>query len=77
SGLFHAKQVKTPTLFLHGEADLRVPIGQAYEYYHALKQLGVTTKMVAYPRTPHGPQEPKFQLDVMQRHIDWVEKYVQ
>lgn len=75
SGLFHAKQVKTPTLFLHGEADLRVPIGQAYEYYHALKQLGVTTKMVAYPRTPHGPQEPKFQLDVMQRHIDWVEKY--
>ncbi|MBL8179770.1 MAG: S9 family peptidase [Bryobacterales bacterium] len=75
SGLFHARQVKTPTLFLHGEADLRVPIGQAYEYYHALKQLGVTTKMVAYPRTPHGPQEPKFQLDVMQRHIDWVEKY--
>ncbi|MFN7932286.1 MAG: S9 family peptidase [Bryobacteraceae bacterium] len=75
SGLFHARQVKTPTLFLHGEADLRVPIGQAFEYYHALKQLGVTTKMVAYPRTPHGPQEPKFQLDIMQRHIDWVEKY--
>jgi dipeptidyl aminopeptidase/acylaminoacyl peptidase len=76
SGLYFAKNVKTPTLFLHGEADLRVPIGQAYEYYHALKKLGVTTKMVAYPRTPHGPQEPKFQLDVMQRHLDWVEKYV-
>jgi len=75
SGLYFAKNVKTPTLFLHGEADLRVPIGQAYEYYHALKKLGVTTKMVAYPRTPHGPQEPKFQLDVMQRHLDWVEKY--
>ncbi|MBI3682039.1 MAG: S9 family peptidase [Acidobacteria bacterium] len=76
SGLFHAKRVKTPTLFLHGENDLRVPISQAYEYYHALKRLGVTTKMVAYPRMPHGPNEPKFQLDIMQRHLDWVEKYV-
>lgn len=75
SGLFYAKQVKTPTLFLHGEEDFRVPIGQAFEYYHALKRLGVTTKMVAYPRTPHGPSEPKFVLDVMQRHLDWTEKY--
>ncbi|MBL8210111.1 MAG: S9 family peptidase [Bryobacterales bacterium] len=75
SGLYHARNVKTPTLFLHGEQDLRVPIGQAYEYYHALKQLGVTTRMVAYPRMPHGPNEPKFALDIMQRHLDWVEKY--
>ncbi|MBI4906453.1 MAG: S9 family peptidase [Acidobacteria bacterium] len=75
SGLFHVKQVTTPTLFLHGEADFRVPVGQAYEYYHALKRRGVTTKMVVYPRTPHGPQEPKFVQDVMQRHLDWVEQY--
>jgi dipeptidyl aminopeptidase/acylaminoacyl peptidase len=75
SGLYHARNVKTPTLFLHGENDLRVPIGQAYEYYHALKNLGVTTRMVAYPRMPHGPNEPKFALDIMQRHLDWVEKY--
>ncbi|MBI3210346.1 MAG: S9 family peptidase [Candidatus Solibacter usitatus] len=75
SALFFTKNVKTPVLFLHGEADNRVPIGQAYEYYHALKRLGVTTKMAAYPRTPHGPTEPKFVQDVMQRHLDWVEKY--
>lgn len=76
SGLYHVKNVTTPTLFLHGEADNRVPISQAFEYYHALKRRGVTTKMVTYPRTPHGPQEPKFMLDIMQRHLDWVEKYV-
>lgn len=76
SGLFFVKNVKTPTLFLHGEVDLRVPIGQAYEYYHAMKKLGVETQMVTYPRTPHGPSEPKFVQDVMQRHIDWVEKHI-
>jgi len=25
---------------------------------------------------PHGPREPKFMLDIMQRHMDWVTKYV-
>ncbi len=67
---------KTPTLVLHGEADIRVPTSQGYEMYHALKRKGVPTEMVVYPRQPHGPQEPKFVLDIMHRHIDWVAKYL-
>ncbi|MCW5977841.1 MAG: S9 family peptidase [Bryobacteraceae bacterium] len=76
SPLAHVANAKTPALILHGEADIRVPISQGYEYYQALKRHGVTAKMVVYPREPHGPIEPKFRLDIMQRHIDWVEKYV-
>lgn len=76
SPMAHVKGVTTPSLILHGEADLRVPISQGYEFYNALKRQGVTAKMVVYPRMPHGPGEPKFQLDIMQRHIDWVDKYV-
>jgi len=75
SPITFVKNVKTPTLILHGEADIRVPTSQGYELYHALKKLGVTTKMVVYPRTPHGPREPKFILDIAQRNIDWVETY--
>jgi dipeptidyl aminopeptidase/acylaminoacyl peptidase len=76
SPITYVKNVTTPTLIVHGEADVRVPPSQGYEYYHALKTRGVTTKMVVYPRQPHGPTEPKFVLDIMQRHLDWVEKYV-
>lgn len=76
SPLSHVGGVTTPALILHGEADIRVPISQGYEFYHALKRQGVTAKMVVYPREPHGPREPKFRLDIMKRHIDWVEKYV-
>jgi dipeptidyl aminopeptidase/acylaminoacyl peptidase len=75
SPITFVKNVQTPTLILHGEADVRVPTSQGYEFYHALKQLGVPTKMVVYPRTPHGPREPKFILDIAQRNMDWVEKY--
>ena len=76
SPMAFVKGVTTPTLILHGEADVRVPISQGYELYNALKQQGVTVKMVVYPRTPHGPSEPKFVLDIMERHLEWVEKYV-
>ena len=76
SPITYVKGVTTPTLILHGEADDRVPVSQGYEYYNALKHQGVLTKMVVYPRQPHGPREPKFVLDIMNRHLDWVEKYV-
>jgi dipeptidyl aminopeptidase/acylaminoacyl peptidase len=76
SPLAHIGNAKTPTLILHGEADIRVPTSQGYEMYNALKRLGVPAEMVVYPRTPHGPQEPKFVLDIMHRHIDWVAKYL-
>ncbi|MBI3695138.1 MAG: S9 family peptidase [Acidobacteria bacterium] len=68
--------VKTPTLILHGENDARVPTSQGYEFYRALKRLGVPTKMVVYPRMPHGPNEPKFALHIMEQHLEWAEKYL-
>lgn len=76
SPLYYVKNVTTPTLILHGEQDNRVPTAQGYEMYHALQRRGVAAEMVVYPRTPHGPQEPKFVLDIMKRHIAWVEKYI-
>jgi dipeptidyl aminopeptidase/acylaminoacyl peptidase len=76
SPITYVKNVTTPILILHGEADVRVPTAQGYEFYHSLKREGVTTKMVVYPRQPHGPQEPKFVLDIMHRHLDWVDTYV-
>jgi dipeptidyl aminopeptidase/acylaminoacyl peptidase len=75
SPMSFVKNVSTPTLVLHGESDLRVPISQGYELYNAIKRQNVTAKMVVYPRMPHGPTEPKFMLDIMNRHLDWLEKY--
>ncbi len=76
SPMRHVDRVKTPTLILHGEADLRVPISQSYELHTALKRRGVDTEMVVYPRQPHGPNEPKFQLDIMQRHLELAKKHL-
>ena len=77
SAMYHVGNVVTPTLILHGENDLRVPLGQGYELYTALSRKGVETEMVVYPRTPHGPREPKLLLDVMNRHVEWFTEKLQ
>ncbi len=76
SAMFNVKGVSTPTLIQHGEADIRVPISQGYEFYNALKSQNVPTRMIVFPRQPHGLQEPKMQIAAMQSNLDWFEKYL-
>jgi dipeptidyl aminopeptidase/acylaminoacyl peptidase len=74
SAMFNIKNVKTPSQVIHGERDIRVPPSQGFEFYTAMKRLGVPTEMITYPRTPHGPQEPKFIQDIGERMITWFNK---
>lgn len=75
SPIYHVKGVTTPTLILQGEADLRVPPSQSFELYDALKRQGITTQMVIYPGEEHVPDAPRDVMDIMQRQIEWVERY--
>ncbi len=76
SPMFHVKGVKTPTLIQHGEKDERVPLSQGMEFYSALKRQGCNVKMVLYPRTPHGIEEPRLLLDCMNRNLEWFREHL-
>jgi dipeptidyl aminopeptidase/acylaminoacyl peptidase len=76
SAMYRIKNVTTPTQVIHGAQDLRVPFTQGQEFYVALTRLGVRTEMIVYPRTPHGPREPKFLMDVTPRILTWFEKHL-
>lgn len=77
SAMFQIKGVTTPTLIQHGERDERVPLSQGQELYNALKRQGCKTRMIIYPRTPHGIEEPRLLLDCMQRNIEWFNQHLQ
>ncbi|MEP7133063.1 MAG: prolyl oligopeptidase family serine peptidase, partial [Acidobacteriota bacterium] len=70
------KKVKTPTLVLHGDRDSEVPTPQGYEFWHALKTLGVPTSLVIYENEGHAIRDPKHQLDRDTRLVAWFEKYL-
>ena len=50
-------------MFMHGENDNDVPIAEAEQFYIALKDVGVETVMVRYPREGHGIRETKHVVD--------------
>lgn len=76
SAMRHVRNVVTPTLILHGEADQRVNPAEGQELYIALRTLGVPTQFVTYPREEHGIKERKHQIDLMTRVLEWYEKYL-
>jgi len=75
SPMAHIKNADTPTLIVHGERDLRVPLGQGQELYHGLKLRNIPTEMVVYRRQPHGIRERAAQIDYMNRTLNWFKKY--
>jgi len=76
SPVFQVKGVQTPTLILHGEKDIRVPLSQGREYYNALKRQGVPVEMVIYPRQGHALTEPRMRMDARRRAADWFIKWL-
>ncbi|MBS3819553.1 S9 family peptidase [bacterium] len=76
SAVMHVKEITTPLLIIHGENDARVPTGQGYEFYQALKRAGKTVKMAVLPRSGHGPSEPKLSREVLKLQLHWFTKYL-
>ena len=54
SPLMYVANVKTPTMLMCGEEDLRTPISQTEEYYQALKMNKVPTVMIRFTDEYHG-----------------------
>src|SRR6266404_3581251 len=76
SPMKYIKNVKTPTMIMHGQVDTRVPIAQAQEFYQALKERNVPVEFVVYPRENHGFTEPRHQMDRIRRYVKFFAKYL-
>jgi dipeptidyl aminopeptidase/acylaminoacyl peptidase len=76
SPLTYAGRVKTPTLFVHGEVDQRVPYEEGEQMYFALKRRGVPAKMIQYAGQPHGISGHWNNVHRMLNESAWWDKYL-
>jgi len=70
------KNVHAPTLIVGGDRDAEVPITQSYEYWNALRRLGVRTEFVVYPDEGHFFFRRADQVDVASRLVNWFNAYL-
>jgi dipeptidyl aminopeptidase/acylaminoacyl peptidase len=76
SPLSHAGRVKTPTLFIHGEVDQRVPYEEGEQMYFALKRRGVPAKMIQYEGQPHGISGHWNNVHRMINELKWFDQHL-
>ena len=70
------KKTKTPTLVLVGDSDGECPTPQSYEFWHALKTLGVETELVVYEHEGHAFSKPEHQRDLIERIAAWFNQHL-
>lgn len=76
SPITEARNIKAPTLILGNTGDPRVPIGQSYKLFHALKDNGTEVKFIAWPVPAHNASDPITQMERDRYWLEWMEKYL-
>ncbi|NOZ61591.1 MAG: S9 family peptidase [Calditrichaeota bacterium] len=78
SPFMHADKINEPILLIHGEADNNsgtFPL-QSKRFYHALKGLGGTVRLVMLPHESHGYRARESVLHVLWEMNRWLDMYV-
>jgi len=76
SPIEYVANIKTPTMFLDGESDHRVPIEEAEQMYTALRKLRVPARMVRYPDSYHGGWSPWNMVHRYHEELKWWRRYL-
>ncbi|XP_021822050.1 acylamino-acid-releasing enzyme-like isoform X4 [Prunus avium] len=76
SPIAHVSKVKTPTLFLLGAQDLRVPVSTGLQYARALKEKGVPVKVIVFPNDTHAIERPQSDFESFLNIGVWFKKYL-
>lgn len=77
SPLYNADKIHTPILFLHGDSDTNVPVGESIQIYTALKLLGRETAFVAVKDANHQITEFNKRKQWQATIFAWFAKYLQ
>jgi len=72
---YFADQFATPSLIIHGQNDLRVPVGQAFELFRTLQSRGVESRLVYYPDENHWILTRDNSLHWYGEVRKWVERF--
>ena len=79
SPIKHAKNVKTPTMFIHSDEDYRCPLEQGLQMYTRIKENGIDTKMYIFHGENHELSrsgKPKARIKRLEKIKEWFDGYL-
>ena len=76
SPLYNADKIHTPLLFLHGDKDMNVPVGESIQMFTALKLLNRPTAFVAVADQDHHITDYQKRIRWQDTIFAWFAKYL-
>ncbi|MCA9738804.1 MAG: S9 family peptidase [Gemmatimonadetes bacterium] len=76
SAFLNSGGVRTPTLFVHGDVDYRVPLEGAIQLYTSLKKQRVPAKLIVYEGMAHAIRGHWNVVHRMMSELEWWETYL-
>ena len=76
SPVMFARNAKTPTLNICGALDRCTPPEEAVQFHHALRESGVESALVIYPKEGHGVRKFPAAVDYAARYVQWFEAHI-
>jgi dipeptidyl aminopeptidase/acylaminoacyl peptidase len=74
--LARIRNIRTPLLIMHGEADVRAPYRQYLLAVDSLKASAKTFESKSFPNEPHGFRDPADRIDLYRRLEAFFERYL-
>lgn len=76
SPVLHAHRSRTPTLLVCGDLDRCTPAEEAVQFHAALRENGVPSVVVRYPREGHGVHGIAASIDFAARCVMWFDRFL-
>jgi len=76
SALHHVTAGDPPTLIIHGDQDILVPLSQGETMYAALREVGVPSELIVIEGAEHGFVDDEAELALAQT-LSWFQRYLQ
>lgn len=70
------KNIRTPLLVMHGEADVRAPYRQYLSAVDTLKAYGKTFESHSFAGEPHGFRVPANRIELYKRLESFLDRYL-
>ena len=74
---YFAEDFHTPALIVHGQNDLRVPVGQAFELFRTLQTKGIESRLIYFPDENHWVLKPNNSVYWYNEVQRWMERFAE
>ncbi len=72
----YVKNFQTPCMVITGMKDFRVPYTQSLEFFTALQEMNVPSRLIVFEDDGHWPDHLKSMPLYYDAHLDWFHKYL-